>query len=293
MNKKRTFACRFIVIVELFMMLYSCQGRPASSHQKQEQQVADSLLLDSLLQAEDTLVLDELTEVMPLPTTVDELFDDFLFNFDQSNRLQRQRIRFPLTVVEADGQRHSINRPDWHHHYLLLHQDVCAAFWQNTSDMELSRDTTLVHARLEHIFLHSRVVESFLFSRDTLSGQWYLEEQQKNTFDHSPLASFLNFYQRFATDSIYQRQHLAHTLHFRSADEESDYEVIEGTIDADQWTEFAPELPQDVLVSINYGQPYTNAKRIVMQLRGLSNGLQNLLRFQCEDGRWRLTGFEN
>lgn len=271
----------------------SCTNRSASSSHKGDQSYDDSQYTDSLLEAEDTFALDEITEEEQLPVTVDELFDDFIFNFDQSNRLQRSRIRFPLTVVAADGSRSSIERHEWHHRYIFLHQDVCTAFWSAASQMSLPQDTSIVHARLEHIFLHSRQVDAYLFDRDTISGQWFLSEEQISNFEHSPLASFLDFYQQFATDSIYQREHLANTLRFRTMDEESDYEVIEGTIDADQWTAFAPELPQDVIVCVNYGQSLSSPKRVLMQLRGISNGLQNLLRFQCEDGKWRLTEFEN
>lgn len=277
----------------LCWMIFGCRGKSPTLLPGFEESPADTLYEDSLMESADTLVLDELTEETPLPVSVDELFDDFIFSFDQSNRLQRSRIRFPFTIVEPDGQRRTVERRDWQHHYLFLHQDVCTAFWDNEAQMDLPLNTTIAHARLEHIYLHSRQVESYLFNRDTISGQWFLDEIQINSFDHSPMASFLEFYQRFATDSVFQRHHLSNPLRFSTTDEENDYAVIEGTIDAEQWTEFAPELPQDVLVCINYGQALNNPDRLLMQLRGISNGLQNVLRFQSENGRWRLTGFED
>lgn len=293
MKGSRAVFSAIIAISILCSCMFSCTGRSVSSKDEASQFVDDAQMSDSLLEAEDTFAIDELTEETPLPVTVDELFDDFIFNFDQSNRLQRSRIRFPLTVVDADGSRSSIERQEWHHRYVFLHQDVCTAFWNNSSQMGLPQDTTITHARLEHIFLHSRQVEAYLFDRDTMSGEWFLSEEQITNFEHSPLASFLDFYQRFATDSVYQREHLANTLRFRTMDEESDYEVIEGTIDAEQWSAFAPELPQDVIVCVNYGQSLSNPSHVLMQMRGISNGLQNMLRFQCDDGRWRLTEFEN
>ena len=71
---------------------------------------------DSLLATADTLLLDEELADEPLPTTADEVFDDFLFLFDHSNRFQRHRVRFPLPVTEADGDSHEISRRDWQHH---------------------------------------------------------------------------------------------------------------------------------------------------------------------------------
>ncbi len=293
MNAKRAVCSTFVVAMLALMMLGGCSGNSSFRTKDGAYEFEDSVRMDSLLKAEDTLALDELTEEAPLPMSVDELFDDFIFSFDQSNRLQRARVEFPLMVIEADGSVRTIEHNDWHHHYVFLQQDFCTAFWDSPSQMRLPQDTTITHARLEHIFLHSRQVDAYIFNRDTMNGQWFLSEERISSFEHSPLASFFDFYQRFATDSIYQQQHLAQTLRFRTADEENDYEIIEGTIDADQWTEFAPELPEDVLVCINYGQSYNNPKQMLMQLRGISNGLQNLLRFQRDNGEWRLTEFEN
>ena len=78
------------------------------------------------------------------------------------------------------------------------------------------------------------------------------------------------------------------------AAEDSEEEPIEGTIDVDQWFEFAPELPKAVLVNIQYGQQFSNPNRMVMQMRGFSDSMQNIFVFQRNaNGRWRLTEFEN
>ncbi|MFW5478990.1 MAG: DUF4348 domain-containing protein, partial [Segatella copri] len=61
-------------------------------------------LVDSV--APDTIVADtqamdsteKLIEETPMPKAADELFDDFLFNFAASRKLQRQRVHFPLPV---------------------------------------------------------------------------------------------------------------------------------------------------------------------------------------------------
>jgi hypothetical protein len=66
-----------------------------------------------------------------------------------------------------------------------------------------------------------------------------------------------------------------------------------GFIDVDQWFEFAPELPRDVLTNIRYGQEYADLRRVIMQMRGISNGLQIELSFVREGDSWRLVGYEN
>ena len=62
----------------------------------------------------------------------------------------------------------------------------------------------------------------------------------------TPLAAnengdFLAFYQRFATDSLYQRSHVADPVEFRTYDSET-FEEISGVVDVDQWFAFRPDL---------------------------------------------------
>ena len=249
---------------------------------------------DSLLSEADTLLLDEEMADEPLPTTADENFDDFLFLFDNSNRFQRHRVCFPLPVTDADGYHHEISQRDWTHHSMTLGQDFCTVLWNYRRQMEMAEETTLEYARVEHIYLHSRLIEFFDFERDSLTGQWMLTEQRSEPFETYELNSFLDFYRDFATDSAYQRRHVQKTLRFTMTSEDAEDSAIEGTIDVDQWFEFAPEMPKAVLVNIYYGQHFSNPNRVVMQMRGFSDSMQNLFIFQRDPlGRWRLTEFEN
>ena len=248
---------------------------------------------DSLFSEADTLLLDdELTEA-PLPATVDEAFDDFLFLFDNSNRFQRQRVCYPLAVTDVSGEHHVIERHEWTYHSMTLGQDFCTVLWNNHKQIDLSNEM-LQEARVEHIYLHSRIVEVFDFKRDSLSGQWMLTSQRSIPFDRYELANFMDFYSEFATDSIFQRHHVQAPLRFTMTSEDSEEDIVEGTIDVDQWFEFAPEIPKAVLVNINYGQQYPNPNRIIMQMRGFNDSMQNLLVYQKDyNGKWRLTEFEN
>lgn len=248
---------------------------------------------DSLLAEADTLLLDEELADEPLPTSADELFDDFLFLFDHSNRFQRHRVRFPLPVTEANGDRHEIERRQWQHHSMSLGQDFCTVLWNGHRQMEMSNEMQN-EARVEHIYLHSRLVEVFNFERDSLNGQWMLTAQRSVPLDDYELTNFIDFYREFATDSVFQRRHVHDPLRFSMASEDTEEDMVQGTIDVDQWFEFAPEMPQAVLVNINYGQQYHNPNRVVMQMRGFSDSMQNLFVFHRDGGgRWRLTEFEN
>lgn len=249
---------------------------------------------DSLSDEADTLLLDEELADEPLPASADEGFDDFLFLFEHSNRVQRQRVRFPLPVVGADGERREVDRQGWSYHSMSLGQDFCTVLWNSRTQMDMAAATTQNEAQVEHIYLHSRVVEAFAFERDSLTGHWMLVSQTSSLFDQYALRDFLDFYREFATDSIYQRRHVQDPLTFSMPEEDSEEDVVRGTIDVDQWFEFAPDLPQAVLVNINYGQRYANPNRVIMQMRGFSDSMQNLFVFQRDaNGRWRLTEFEN
>lgn len=248
---------------------------------------------DGLLEEADTLAFDEAMDEEPLPTNVDETFDEFLFLFDHSNRFQRMRVRFPITMMDAQGTPHELTKRQWEHHSMSLGQDFCTVLWNSQQQMDLSNEV-LERASVEHIYLHSRLVETFDFERDNLSGQWMLAGSRNISFEDYVLAGFLDFYREFSSDSIYQRRHVRDPLNFSMASEDSEDGIIRGTIDVDQWFEFAPEIPSAVLVNINYGQRFENPQRIVMQMRGFSDSMQNLFTFQKDlNGRWKLTAFEN
>lgn len=248
---------------------------------------------DGLLEEADTLAFDEAMDEEPLPTNVDETFDEFLFLFNHSNRFQRMRVRFPITMMDAQGTPHELTKRQWEHHSMSLGQDFCTVLWNSQQQMDLSNEV-LERASVEHIYLHSRLVETFDFERDNLSGQWMLAGSRNISFEDYVLAGFLDFYREFSSDSIYQRRHVRDPLNFSMASEDSEDGIIRGTIDVDQWFEFAPEIPSAVLVNINYGQRFENPQRIVMQMRGFSDSMQNLFTFQKDlNGRWKLTAFEN
>ncbi|MBQ3780614.1 MAG: DUF4348 domain-containing protein [Bacteroidaceae bacterium] len=294
MKGKTALMALVVVCCTSVLCLLGCQGRASMSTALETPNTADSLDEDALVESEDTFALDDQTTDEPLPIIVDELFDDFVFRFDLSARLQRARVRFPLVVSQANGETQTIERRDWRHHALFLGQDFCTVLWNTRSQMPLSQDTTVCEARVEQIYLHSRTINVYAFERDSTDGLWMLTQMADLPFEHSDLQDFLDFYRQFATDSTYQRQHIREPLRYTTIDEDSEYETIEGTIDADQWFEFAPELPQDVLTNVNYGQNYPNPNRMVLQMRGLANGLQTLMIFHRNvSGQWQLTDYEN
>ncbi len=66
---------------------------PAVDSTAADTAVADTQAMDST---------EKLIEETPMPKAADELFDDFLFNFAASRKLQMERIHFPLAVYRND-----------------------------------------------------------------------------------------------------------------------------------------------------------------------------------------------
>lgn len=230
-------------------------------------------------------------ENQPLPRNVDELFDDFIFNFAHNKRLQLERIQFPLTVTEADGERRTITRKQWKHEYLFMQQDFYTVLFNDANQMEFEKSTDREEVQVEWIGLEEHTVKSCHFRR--LSGLWMLVDERMHTFDGYDIADFLRFYGRFATDSVFQRESLARPLHYVTADPDDDFDTIEGTLDADQWFAFRPQMPAGTITNIRYGQAYSDPNRMLLLKSGISNGLVDIFTFRKIGGRWRLVSYEN
>lgn len=242
----------------------------------------------------DTFPTDaELLEQQEVPQAVDEVFNDFINSFDLKDAFQRQRVAFPLTVSEADGEETTITADEWQHRYLFMRQDYCTVLWNSEQEM-YARDSQdePAEASIEQFYLHSGNMTTLNFQRDDL-GRWMLVGIVNDSFANHPLASFLDFYRQFVTDTIYQYEHLMPQLKYVTTDDESDEGVIAGTIDNDQWREFAPEMPQDAITNIRYGQTYSHPHRLLMQMYGFADGIQSLFYFRRDGSEWKLTGFEN
>jgi hypothetical protein len=112
---------------------------------------------------------------------------------------------------------------------------------------------------------------------------------KKQTMSLNPNASFLSFYRRFATDSVFRQQSLKDEILFSGADPDNDLEQMEGVITPDFWEAFAPELPHGVIYNIVYGQHHGHSHMKIFALRGIANGLEVEMTFREEHGKWKLT----
>ena len=284
----------FCMVCLMLSMTIGCKD-------KKPEVLTDSLSKDTAAMADtvDTMTIDTIPEdamdslisATPMPVTADELFDDFLFNFTANKKLQYERVMFPLQVTDGDSVT-TIERNDWNHERYFMKQEFYTLIFDDESQLELAKDTHLDSIVIEKINLHAKSVEQHVFKR--INGQWMLTEIVLNNTYQSPNRSFLDFYEKFASDSLFQIQSMNEPVSTVLPDPDDDYTMIEGDFYPEQWPEFKPlDFPSDMIYNILYGQQYRKSRQKLFVLRGISNGLEAEMTFKQIDGRWKLVKLVN
>ena len=265
------------------LLTFSCTGKKADTEMEMDVP-ADSVADSSLVAVEDTL--ERLITETPMPRAADAYFDDFVFNFTANKRLQFERIVFPLRVTEADGKMKMTEKSQWKMEHLFMRQGYYTLLFDDDAQMSHMKDTAVNEAVVEKIMLRKNQVKNYFFHR--VRGAWMMYEVRTVPMEENVNASFLSFYKRFTTDSVFQVQSINETVQFVGPDPDDDFNVMEGVITPDTWEAFAPQLPEKVLYNIVYGKPETKGNKKIFLMRGVSNGLEVELRFKKVGGKWLL-----
>ncbi|MBR4192550.1 MAG: DUF4348 domain-containing protein [Prevotella sp.] len=269
-----------LVIAAGLLLMFSCTGSKMQSNEEpQTDSVADTI---------DSVVMDTLEQLLvetPTPKAMDELFDDFFFNFAANKKLQLSRIIFPLTVNKPD-KKESIEKKSWSNERFFIRQGYYTLLFDNDEQMKLMKDTSINQAVVEKIQLKKNLVKDYVFNR--IRGAWMLREINEMPIDKNVNASFLSFYKKFVSDKDFQLKSINKTVSFVGPDPDDDFNTMEGIITPDTWEAFAPQLPEKTIYNVIYGQmtPTDNEKIFIM--RGIANGLEMELRFKKVGGRWLL-----
>jgi hypothetical protein len=269
-------------LVLLLIILGSCNNKKANNNLST--QVPDSvqrLNEDSLAQAAKG----------PHRTNADELFNDFIYNFASDPTTQRQRIVFPLLVMNG-GKKSYIDARHWKHDYLYIHQKIYTLIFDREKDMDLVNDTSLHNVQVEWLYPKTRTVKHYNFKR--VRGMWLLESINISHMTNPEDETFLDFYGKFSSDSLFQAKRVCQPLKFVTTNPDDDFSMIEATIDVNQWFAFKPQLPVIQLSNINYGQQNSdNSVQKIVAFKGVSNGFSNVLYFRKKGGLWKLYKFED
>ena len=135
-------------------------------------------------------------------------------------------------------------------------------------------------------YIYSPRVPKLYFKKN---GQWRLDEIHKQTLSLNPNASFLAFYRRFVTDSVFQHHSLNEEIQFVGPDPDDEFSQMEGVITPDFWEAFAPELPRDTIYNIVYGKRHNAPDEKIFVIRGISNGQEVTMTFRHQHDKWKLT----
>ena len=279
---------KLVIAICLLGGMLSCVGGKKNADTQE-----DALPIDTIGFVVDTLALEEVEEEPVVPASADESFADFLYNFALDEKLQLRRILFPLPYY-TDNLKDSILKENWKHDPLFSQQEFYTMLYDHLDDAELEKDTASTSVRIEWIDLKERKLKRYYFER--LYGWWKLEaiDDASMPKEETGQEDFYEFYERFANDSLFQAERVADPLPFVAPDPEDEFQILETTIEKEQWFAFQPKLPGEFLTNVNYGQRLDrNSRTRIIELRGFGNGFCNTLYFRCRNGEWKLTRFED
>lgn len=274
---------RYWVAFFCLTLLVACGGNKTNTTEEE-------IPADTTMSAADSIAADEAANDplanLPLPKAADELFDDFLYNFAASRKLQMERVMFPLKKVNGNKVE-KIDRDHWRMERYFMRQQYYTLLFDSEKHMEVVKDTSVNHAVVEMIYFNTGAVVQHIFDR--LRGAWMLTSINTIPINGSNNASFLEFYSHFSTDKEFQEESLSETIQFEGPDPDDDFARMEGVITPDTWEAFAPELPQKMIYNIIYGQPRPEGNRKVFVLRGIANGMELEMTFVRKNDTWKLT----
>lgn len=275
------------------LTLLSCHG--GSSHTEDVEDsagVADCLQVDSL--EEETQEEEAMSKEGSDPR-LDAVFDDFLFAFLHNPGFRKKRIAKPLRLEHPSRPTETLDSFDSDFEFAFLSGDFLTSLYGSNAEMQDADDGKLADDTLisvQRINLNDGTMRHFKFRRK--EGHWQLFAIREGSFDEDgELNDFLRFYAKFCKDSTTQAQAICNPLHIAIQDPDDDDDCIDGTIDANQWHSFCPEVPSGIISNIQReGQRY-NSRKMILRKSGLSNGMQEVFSFTREHENWRLNRYEN
>ena len=274
-NKMKKILTAFFAFLAL---MFSCKGNKTET--------GDSLPTDSD-SIKDTAVVDTMEQIIaetPMPKAADELFDDFFFNFAANKKLQIERTQFP---VERAGKTDTIGKKQWKTDRFFMRQGYYTLIFDNFRQMNVVKDTSVNKVVVEKIYFNIKTVKSYNFNR--VNGLWKLTSINYKGIHENRNASFLKFYHQFVTDSTFQAESISNPMEFIGPDPDDDFSQMEGLITPETWPAFAPELPNNMIYNIIYGEDSKPGLQRIFVIRGIANGLEMELTFKRKKSKWMLT----
>lgn len=268
----------FLLLSPICLFLFSCKGEPKRS---EAMVPTDSIVAE----AADTTN----TDTIAPPAAVDGLFDDFMYNYMHNAKFQRARTVFPLSRT-IDGRIEDLKPAAWKHDWLYAHEDLYTMLFDDKAAMAREKDPHLDHTVVERIDFPRRRVRQYTFGK--INGKWMLTAIDEHRLERNANADFYTFYHDFATNEDFRHRHIQNPFEYQTYDSDA-FQKIEGLLDVAQWADFAPPLPDGVVMNINYGQRGSGTGQRILVVAGSSAGLSSTLYFRKKRGSWMLTRLES
>ena len=141
---------RYLVAILCVLLFVACGGRKAGS-------VVNTPPADTIVATPETTVVDSVEDPLsnlPVPKALDDLFDDFIFNFAANKKLQRERILFPLKKINGDKVE-IIEKDQWKIERYFMRQQYYTLLFDNEKQMEIgSKSKELISIFFTLFFLY-------------------------------------------------------------------------------------------------------------------------------------------
>lgn len=224
----------------------------------------------------------------PMPKAADELFDDFFFNFSNSRKVQKERIQWPLNII-VNGAKSTMDENKWQMERFFSEDEFYVMLLDDVKQTKLAKDTAITNVVVKHVNIPGNKLKNYVFNR--IEGQWMMTEMETESLSESKNASFLRFYQKFATDSVACSQALADKISFTGPDEEDESKTTTRDITPEEYGYWAPELATDFF-TIAYGQKNESSNSKVFIMRQPSSSQECRMFFRRQGGQWKLYKLE-
>ncbi len=275
---------KFVTLSIIISVFCSCVGHKSKRIELEfKDSLKQSLLADTLIFEND--------RIETIPENVDDLLADFVYCFFTNESLQEERTEFPLLFIE-DGAERLIPKSEWIFIPLLENLDCYAIIHERAADLELIREQTIRKVSVKVVSQNTSEIIVYNFHRE--SKKWMLVNVLKTPLQSEMDDDFIRFFCQFTSDTLFQENHLCTSLQMSVLDPVDEFNIIETTINSEQWDSFAPMLANNSLVFLDLGlTPTAYSACKFISLRGFGHGLDNTFKFIRKDNTWMLSKFED